>query len=616
MAISALARRILPCALVCVMIGLYLRGFSQVPDMQNYLCWARASSTADIQQIDPTAELSVNGVPFCHWSPGPGLMLAPFYAAMKWFDQETLEPTIIRIAAGFYSLAFWCLIYHCLREAFGNSRQYVALGLLVLLSCTAIGYYSLALGSESLSLLPVAVLMFQTIRFVQDRPQNWLIVGCATALLIMNRPYLVPFAGPALLGLGFELKNRASVVRPWLCVFLPIAMGLAVMMTHHYWMTGNIFRSPYSFGDEQFHSLDLRNPQYFGSVLFDPFHGALSTHPFVAVGMIALTIAGLKAAWQHHWRLSLAVGAALLAVAINVWFVSSWYYWWLGIPHLANRGIVLPGLPATLGFLVWLRHSHRQWIPTTALLFCAVWSLPHQLMGPTHYETWYRLWEGQLGRYLDLFTSSEGLILGLAAILAALAMLLQQTKPSIRELFKPLPLGLVSLFAFSVLFLHATTRTSWPATLVPLAFLAATAYCLFEPWLRRAGSATDSSGVADQAHAPDSQVSRFPRGLQWVVPATFLLSVLFFTPLAWNTSQILERPEHFVEFYYSDAEGGMRYVAASDRSDFQALSKRFQDFCEREGLPMRPPLDRRVYTYELARQIQANPSLFTLFKGD
>jgi hypothetical protein len=75
--------------------------------------------------------------------------------------------------------------------AFGSAIAFVA---------TPLGYYSLAISSETYSLLPVVVLLWRTVTMARGDTTDPLTTGAATGMLLLLRPYWAAYAWPSLLG--------------------------------------------------------------------------------------------------------------------------------------------------------------------------------------------------------------------------------------------------------------------------------------------------------------------------------------------------------------------------------------------------------------------------------
>ena len=312
-------------------------------DHGQYLKWAEAAVGSDVYALaNEKGITSTTGIPFSPWSSGPGLIIAPFYLAMKPFGLEGGSGLV----AGCLCVAiFWISFFHALRHL-TNSRS-AALGCLLAAVGTPIGYYCCSISSETLSLAPAGYLMWQTVRGLERKPIQWPGLIAATAMLLMIRPFLGVFAWPALLTGFVRSTSRFK--------FLALASGAVLLAAFqigitNFWMTGNWMKTPYSFGDEWFKSFDWTAP-YLTHVLFDPFHGLLPTHPLTFVGLVGLTVSAFLAAKQKRWLAFSIWLTYLFAAILNVYFQSCWFYWWMAKTSFGMRGLVLCSLPAVLSWI-------------------------------------------------------------------------------------------------------------------------------------------------------------------------------------------------------------------------------------------------------------------------
>jgi hypothetical protein len=221
-----------------------------------------------------------------------------------------------------------------------------------------------------------------------------LVVGSATALLLMVRPYLSLYGLPALAAVLYR-AHAARGLRAALFVIplaaAPVVAGLWQLAIVNGWMTGEPSRFAYVFGDAQFRSLDWRHPE-FGAVLFHPLHGLFTYHPGMLVGvgcMLWLSCRARSLAERLVW------GSLLVVVALNAYVQAAWYQWWLAI-HVTfgMRGMVLAAVPAIAAVVRVMvrdcgaspdaapRVGSGSWLAWTVGV-CGVWSWLLLLQGPS-----------------------------------------------------------------------------------------------------------------------------------------------------------------------------------------------------------------------------------------
>lgn len=346
-------------------------------DYTNYQKWTRAILTADITKIGNSESLSPYGVPYFHWSAGPALVAAP----LSWTMHGTQFQYQAELAVGFVCvLAFWRLFYKGLVEL--NGRSNALWGCLVAMSATSLGYYSLNISSESMTLAPAGALFLESARWVKGKTVRWYLVVMATCMLAMIRPQQAVYALPALLICGAELRYSSwkETVGKLACTGLMFAFTVWQIGTVNRWMTGSFWRTPYTFGDDSFRSFDQSCPHLF-QILFDSFHGFVPTTPIVILGFVSALVLLMA---PGLLRLKIVLFLGLFAIAVNVYVQGCWYYWWLA-GGFGMRGLVLANiyLIAALGVAVRnikirARNSvvarRTKWLIVAFIAVCMVWS--------------------------------------------------------------------------------------------------------------------------------------------------------------------------------------------------------------------------------------------------
>jgi hypothetical protein len=531
-------------------------------DHQQYLRWSAAIVKCDIEMLkvdqqfkpDDNWVRAPTGVPFSHWSIGSGMLIAPAMFVLSPFGWQWQAGMVTGCLC---SVVAWCALYKTFALLAGRTNA--ILGVAIAFLGTPLGYYSVSVSSETYSLLPAALIALQTITILlRSRASNGdaLVAGSLAAMLLLIRSYLAAYAFPLLFLILF-LTWKKSAVRGlvgMLLMGMPIVVSLGILLLTNYWMSGNCFHAPYQFGDDQFQSLDWSAP-YLGNVLFDTFHGLLPVHPLVGVGFLSMIGVWLRAIKAKQWPEAIVWFCSLLAMAINVYFQGCWWYWWLSDISFGMRGLVVPGIPATLACLralQLLRRSHRGL--ATALLYllvvCSLWSWLQLLQGPMSPLTWNHLCTNQLAVARQWATEPEKL--GLLLLSGVLILpLLPWRSP------KEIALWVCSVGTTSFLL----DRFLW-----------------FQPSLTATYAII---GVFALGATILYRFRFFPRAAHTkLVAGAFLLMVVSCLPLALSTSASIKRPIAKKQvFTEADFVRGYQTLAGIPR--FEAHRNKFADFIGR-----------------------------------
>ncbi len=415
-------------------------------DQRFYLRWSDAAVSGDIERLGAGLPRSVCGIPFFHWQAGTGMIAVParWAAGALGHADQTVQITGF-LCAGL----FWWTFWWALRELSDPPRAWFGCALAAV--ATPLGYYSLSVSSETVSLFPLGVLLLQFCRGLRGRPASVVAIAAAAALLMTIRSYLGVYAWPAMFVAVVQSarRGRARLAATLAVLASGVAVAVAQIAVVNFWMTGSPWDSPYRFGDAQFSSLDWTCPH--GSrVLLETFHGLFPTHPFMLLGLGALAALAIRpsnTAPRGYWeseacggRLTASAvperpawGIVLLAVAVHVYFQGCWYYWWVAEISFGMRGLVAASVPAVLAFIrlaaigrfphvagsfrdrnrVSERPGHVKCanddlpnrrlriagaflrLVITLALACAAWSWLLWLQGPMDYLDWGSMGEGQ-----------------------------------------------------------------------------------------------------------------------------------------------------------------------------------------------------------------------------
>lgn len=535
-------------------------------DAEKYLRWTDAGLAGDIEQLAGSQARSTNGIPFFHWSAGPGLLFAPFVAAAR---AVGLSHYVAVKTAGFlFAAGFWATFFRAARFLCGRRRAVFVTATTFL--ATPLGYYSRTISSETLSLLPIGLLAVEACRGYRGLTVRPAVVGVAAGLLLLVRPYLAVYAAPAGVAFLLNAKPRAATFRGFAAMAAPVIVGLIQVMTVHIWMTGDPLRSPYAFGDEGFRSLDLIGAPHVDSVLFDIGFGVVPLHPLVGFGAILLAWGGIVSAIRGRRRAAIAF-AAFLAVAVNVWFQGSYYYWWLSPTSFGMRGLLLAAVPATLAFAAWSRRTPDPLAAAVASA-CGLWGFSALMQGPIHYGNVADFLEGQFRQLADVATGPGGAQVLVGTLLAA--TVLGPKKPT----------GLITAFFAGLIWAYAASRGDGKIY-APL--------CL---------------GLAAIAAA-----TRFrPRITSRVIPAlpavgaaaAFAVALALFVRLAASTET--RATEGFVDFLEQDVRAAAHYLINNPRPELREQAAPIAAFLERRtGVDIAPDEEPGPpITYDLLESVR------------
>jgi hypothetical protein len=393
-------RRPLPVLLGGLLALLLLVAATGGPDCLQYLDWSRAARTGEIAEL-PGDLRSPVGLPVTQWSHGPGLFFAlPYLSPTRHLvgDGPFAPVRDFRLAGWVAALALWGGLLGMLRRVTADDTPLTLFVAAAAFAGTHLGFYSFVHSSEILSFGCLALIAWRIGARRPPGPLDLLVIGALAGCLVLVRPNLVVYL-PLMFGVlawrsARELRAPGAVPRVWsaVLVVIPILFAVGQVLWVNRWMTGSLFRSPYTFGDGAFRSLDLARPELL-AVLIHPWHGLLVYHPVYAVAFVLVLARIFRGSAGSRW-LHLGIAATLL---VHLWIQAAWYCWWLGMWSLGNRGL---GTAAVLLIPV-LAHAMRERGERSRLaigavvLGCAVWSLALMVQGHTNFVTWGELLASQ-----------------------------------------------------------------------------------------------------------------------------------------------------------------------------------------------------------------------------
>jgi hypothetical protein len=404
-------RRLVPLAAALTI----LLGSTPGADFGGYVDWAQVFFHGDITLLR-SATASPMGVPLSIWSHGPGLLAGTLHFALPTL---LTAQTALYLAGWLSALLFWWLACDLILRASRHDVWLSGFGLVLLFVATHAGYYTRSHASESLCFGPLAVLTWLALRRRRLTAEDWIYLGVSVGLLLTLRSYLAVYALPAivrgLLDIGIRRPRRLFAAAAFAST--PALLGVACVGMVNRWMTGNALRSPYSFGEAGFRSLDWWSPEVW-AVIAHPWHGLVSYHPIYLVAVPAGAWLLLQRHDAGRRPVLLAFGVAMIA---NLYIVAAWFVWWMGTGTFGMRGLAPTALPAALA-IVWLvrRSMHAPWAPLigAAAVASSAWSFLLVRSGETNLTSYHQLMAHQEWSAGGLGSTLVGAIVlgGLAAL--------------------------------------------------------------------------------------------------------------------------------------------------------------------------------------------------------
>ena len=418
------------------------------PDFEFYLDWSRAAISGDIFRIRSPVE-SPLGVPLTQWCAGPGLAPATLVGLCDQVNRRATQPSTgnafyyflpypedfygVYLTSALFSLAFWYSFAKLLIILSDGSQPRTLFALATAFLGTHVGYYSLACGSELLSLVPIAILAVELARPMRNRLAGTILVGSCAGALVMFRPYLALYALPTLYVTMIRTWQEPRFSRRFagiLLMTMPFVLSCAQVALANFWMTGNWTRSPYVFGDAHFSSFDFHQLEIL-SVLFHPLHGLFIYHPLYFIGLVAAALLTLLAPSRKEKLVWLGM---ISITAVHLLIQSAWYQWWLATTvTFGMRGMSAAGIPAVaaivrlltvaptleVGSVFKSRHFMTLILATTV---ASLWSWLLLIKGPTDYFSYAALLADQWEALINTAYSSRLITIGFAIVISAIAL--------------------------------------------------------------------------------------------------------------------------------------------------------------------------------------------------
>ncbi len=384
-------------ALLIGFAGLLLVVSGGGPDFGRYEEWARVAAAHDFASVK-TFTVSPLGVPVNMWAHGTGFVFASGHLLLSVLVDQRSSALVTGWLA---SLVVWSALLRVLWIVASGSRSLVLFGAGVAFVGTHAGYYSHTHASESLGMAGVFALTWLVFEAEEPHVSHFALAGVLAALLITIRSYLGLYAAAPLIVLTVRdwarHRSPARVGGAAFVVAVPVAVSMAQIAFVNRWMTGSLLRSPYTFGDQAFRSVDLTNPEIL-AVLIHPWHGWLVYHPLTILGFTALAYMAVRGASREERLFWISSG---LVIAAHLYIQASYVVWWLGQRTFGSRGMAPSSIilvAALIMALAALRREHRQvyyfgvWGATAA----SIWSFLLLMKGWTNYYEYRSVLIGQV----------------------------------------------------------------------------------------------------------------------------------------------------------------------------------------------------------------------------
>jgi hypothetical protein len=398
---------------------LLMHSVTMTADYTRYLNWSDALQFGDIFLLESRFASPV-GVPLMVHSAGPSMLIATGFV---WFREWSLPiaPDMLMNWLGMVC-AWWALLRLMLHLTDGNipvATFAAGLGFLG----THLGFCSSAYSSEAMSLFALSVLF--NFALVRERPGLFdaMVVGMLSGLAILIRAQLAIYVAlPMLVSAYRAYRWRGSVLRTLptlLLIGVPLLVAFVQLAYLNRWMTGSWVKTPYEFGDDQFHSVDWHHP-LFSAVLSHFRHGLLAYHPLYLVGYAAAVYLMLRA---RGWGERLLLLGIVAVVSAHLYLQAAWFIWWLGSDTFGMRGMAPCALMLVPALAVvihrWQSQKLIAWPLITVCLLGALWGALQYCRGISNFDSWADLWHSQV-----LVLEEVGLLLFLPITIGGAAALL------------------------------------------------------------------------------------------------------------------------------------------------------------------------------------------------
>ncbi len=422
-----MTKRLLPPFVAGLFLLLFLAAAVSGPDFGHYMTWARAFRTLDTTAFLAEGDtLSPMGVPLSQWSHGPGLIFSLCPEICHKFMSLDRQAILIGWAL---TIIFWWAMVGLLRHAAYGDVQWIVYGVALATVGTQLGFYSRSYASETLSQAFLAVMALWVVTRKTWRILDALVMGCLAGFLVITRAQLLIYAVPLLAATCYFIWKSRDPHTTWLsrngagtllsACLIPLLVGLTQVGFANRWMTGSFLGSPYSFGNNTFRSLDFARPEL-SAVLFHPWHGLLTHHPFFVLGFIVLLLLVFQS--RTIWMKLFYIGLAL-AIATHVYLQAAWYVWWLGMQSFGMRGMSIAAVVLVPALIRFMRereiHKKSNTILGIFVLAACLWSAPLFLQN-LYEETQFMTYADLLGFFGSLMHSLQPRYLLLGAALSAL----------------------------------------------------------------------------------------------------------------------------------------------------------------------------------------------------
>lgn len=337
-------------------------------DVKRYLQWAKVFVTHDFNHVR-SETLSVTGLPLTQWSHGPGLILSMPYLLLG-----NAAVRAIGLFFSVFTISFIVLLI--LRLLKGDALATILFISLSLLG-TQFGFYVFVHSSESMSFMPIAGIVYWLLTRQKYSVSDTMVLGLFSYIIVIVRLQLILYCIPAFVLvmidelMSHEKKTKlVRLILKMIVFIVPIFAALLQIGIVNRIMTGSILHSPYTFGDEEFRSLDLRHLQI-AAILFHPWHGLISYHPIYLI-CLPVIVYILNRVRSFRVKIFLILFAAVAVTHIVI--QGAWYVWWLGQGTYGMRGLSAFFVLLTPLLALYYRYADKPEHVIIMSLVCSIWS--------------------------------------------------------------------------------------------------------------------------------------------------------------------------------------------------------------------------------------------------
>lgn len=338
------------------------------PGYYPFSDWAASLITGSPSKIN-SITLSPTGFPLLHWYPGTGF----FFALPKIISFNAIDYSISSKIAHLVFLVSTLILISCFFYNFTKKNIPLSiLGLGILLTGTNSGYYFVLMGSELFCFFIITFSYYLAVRSSNLNLMSFILIGTLIGLQFTVRPQASILMMPAIFTIFFNLfKNsgKSNLIKNLVLFLLFSSLGMIIVFQFNFWMTGEFFRSPLYFSDENFKSLDY-SARFLNLLLFDKTAGMFSVHPVLLLGILAsisLVFVNKTVMYEKIFFFSF-----FICVCLQIWMISGFYAWSGGGWIYGSRYMNPISIGCSLAIIKLLHVSNRSTVKMLGILGLSV----------------------------------------------------------------------------------------------------------------------------------------------------------------------------------------------------------------------------------------------------